>query len=216
MANNFSLAQCLYNASSYSPKKVVELLKLAEESEGELVRLTDGVAIDARPVRTAVERATKNLDLITDVCALYIDYTELFVDSMRDIMHSEVVIAAADDKDEILPPTYAVSQRISGDINIVSGIVASENVFLKLAARYSGENFAEVDELAIDSLVEYINVLNGLFCVELANRHIDAELELPSWKKDAHPEASNQLKLKVYTAFGAFYLIMAVDEFLGY
>ena len=67
------------------------------------------------------------------------------------------------------PPNHVVSQRMSGDVSMVGGILAEDKVFLELARRYSHEKLDSVDLLAIDCVGEFLNVMTGLFAVELGN-----------------------------------------------
>ena len=145
---------------------------------------------------------------------LYITYMELFIDAMREILGLETIIDVTQVIDDEAEPFYGVSQNISGDVDITVGIIATEAVYLKLAACYSEEEFAEVDELAVDSLEELLNVINGLFCIELANDKIEAELGIPRTMRNVTPKGTHQLQLKVYNRLGSFKVILAADEFL--
>lgn len=212
MKNNFSIAQCLFNENDYSDGQTQELLQQAEQDESVLARMLSDEEMDARPVRTAVMRAAGH-----EYAAefnMYSDYMELFTDSLRDLVHTEAVVGnAAVSIDEPLP-SYAVSQHISGDFNLSIGLIASEQVYLELAERYSQEEMPEVNELAIDSVEEFLNVVNGLFCIELANQKVEAELDTPHSAMNIHPCGSRQLRLRVYTSIGPFQAILSVDEFL--
>lgn len=215
MANKFSIAQQIYNENNYSESEMIDLLRRAESDDGELTRLVPATPpTDVRPVYAAVSRLSHGIDVVAGICSTYSEYGELFIDTMRDLVHTEAVVIGLDDSEPV-GTTYGVSQRITGATNIACGIIASEDVFLQIAARYSGEPLCIVDELAIDSVTEYINVVNGLFAVELASRELETELTIPLWKKNPRPDASDQLKIKIATAFGTFTLVLAIDEFLG-
>lgn len=215
MTNKFSLAQYLYNKNGYEPEKLREMLRCAEESDSALAVLSRGSITDSRPVYTAVKQASHGVVPITGLCDSYSEYAELFISSLHDLVRTTAVVVGS--ATEPLPePSYGVSQRITGAVNIACGLIATEDVFLEIASRYSGESCTEVDELAIDAVTEYINVINGLFAIDLAKRDLDTELELPTWKKNAIANANGQLQLKIATAYGDFYLVLAVDEFLGF
>ncbi len=210
--NNFNIAQCLYNDGSYSAERVQELLVEGEQDEAAVVRRMPDVAIDERPVRTAVlQAAGDKYDMQID---FYTDYMELFMDSMRDIMHTEAVVSKEPSQGEEDEPYYVVAQRISGDCSLVGGIVATEPVFIELAHRYSQEDFDAVDDMVVDSLEEFMNVLNGLYSVELANKKFETDLEMPRCAKNQPPQGSHQLRLKVYTPFGSMQVVMATDEII--
>lgn len=209
----FNIAQCLMNQGTHSTDELQELMHKAEADGAALARLiTDDVEIDPRPVRTAVERAaggawSTELDM-------YSDYMELFLDSLNKFMHTEAVVSPVLAENIVEGEGRASSQSIGGDVSLVAGLVARDQVFLELARRYSEEDLAEIDELAIDSLEEFLNVINGIFTVDLARKKIEAELGLPRSGENVQPHSSRQLCLRVYTAFGSFRVVLAVDEFI--
>lgn len=212
MINNFSIAQCLFNEDDYSDEQIRDLLQQAEQDESVLARMLPDEEMDTRPVRTAVMRAAGS-EYAAEINT-YSDYVELFTDSLRDLMHTESVVSnAAVSTDEPLP-SYAVSQHISGDFNLTIGLIASEKVYLELAERYSQEEMPQVNDLAIDSVEEFLNVVNGLFCIELANQKLEAELDIPHSAMNIHPCGSRQLRLRLYTSIGPFQTILSADEFL--
>ena len=75
------------------------------------------------------------------------------------------------------------------------------------------EEIDDADEMAEDSISEFLNVVNGLFVVDLGKRDLDLDLETPRVRKNKHPMGSRQLQLCVDTGFGSFELVMAADEF---
>ena len=173
----------------------------------------DAAVLD--PVDAAVAKA--GTDLAHDERDLYSAYVRLMMDSLLDFLHTPVVIDPVPFTSEaelFRDLVYEVSQRITGDINFVGGLMAKEPCFVELAARYSKEDITEVDELAIDSLEEFLNVINGLFCIQLAGRNKEAELGLPRWNKNIVPHGSNQLLLNIYADFGNFIAVLSADEFM--
>lgn len=212
MRNNFSLAQCLYNEGGSAKDNVQDLLAAAEQDESLLAKHFTNDELDNCPIRTAVQLAAG--DAYEAELELYINYMEIFIDAMREILGLETVIDVTQATDDEVKPFYGVSQNISGDINITVGVIATEAIYLKLAACYSDEEFAEVDELAVDSLEELLNVINGLFCIELANDKIEAELGIPRTMRNITPKGTHQLQIKAYNKLGAFKVILAADEFL--
>jgi len=211
--SEFNIAQCLMNQGNHSTDEMQELMHKAEEDEAALARLvTDDVEIDPRPVRTAVERAAGGA--WGEELEMYSDYMELFLDSMNKFMHTEAVVSPVLAEASVEGEARASSQRIGGDVSLVTGLVASDPVFLELARRYSEEDLAEIDELAVDSLEEFLNVINGIFTIDLARKKVDAELGLPRSGENVQPHSSRQLCLRIYTAFGSFRVVLAVDEFI--
>ena len=173
----------------------------------------DATVVD--PLDIALEKVGG--DLTREEREVYGSYIKLLMDQLVDFLHTPVVIDPEPYKIEekfFDGLVYEVSQRITGDVNFVGGIVAAESNFVELAARYSQEDLTEVDELALDSLEEFLNVINGLFCIQLAGRNQEAELGLPRWNKNVVPHGSNQLLLKIYADFGSFVAVLSADEFM--
>lgn len=145
----------------------------------------------------------------------YVAFTEVFMRSLVRFMDTPAVINVAE------PfifggaeSSHIVSQELVGDVSLVTGIYATDDVFIELAKRYSCEPLETVDGIAIDSLMEFINVLNGLYAVELSRNDQEADLEAPKWAENQEPLGNQQLVLRIDTGFGSFALIMAADEFV--
>ena len=74
------------------------------------------------------------------------------------------------------------------------------------------ENF--IEEVEVDSVEEFLNVVNGLFTIQLAKEKITAELGLPASGVNVQPAGKNQLRLRAITAFGSFEVVLSVEEFV--
>ena len=211
MTSNFSIVQCLFNRDKYSPEEMQRILVEAEQDESSAAKLLADDAMDTNPVRTAVLVAMGK-DYPAQM-KYYADYMEMFMAGMKNFLHTEAVVERVPCKEDEELPCYATSQRLSGDINFAAGIIASEPVYLKLAERYSEEELPEMDEMARDSIEEFINVLNGMFSVSLGEEKIETDLELPRFGENVTPHGSHQLRLRVHSAVGSFQVVMATDEF---
>lgn len=97
---------------------------------------------------------------------------------------------------------------------MTAGVMADDEVFLELGRRYSGEELTEIDELAIDCVAEFLNVLNGLYIVNLSHMDMDVDILEPRRAVNVLPEASRLAAFTVATEFGNFVLYMAEDEFM--
>lgn len=147
--------------------------------------------------------------------ALYGNYAEVFMRSLIRFLNTPALIdvnVPVIDGDCV--KTHIVSQALVGDTELVAGIYAPDEVFLELACRYSQESLEKIDDLAKDSILEFINVMNGLFAVELANRQIEVDLDLPRLAANSEPFGNQQLTVRIDMGFGSFLLVMAGDEFI--
>ena len=146
----------------------------------------------------------------------YSDYIEMAVHSLMRFLNAEAVIDAGSDisLENLVSRRYLLSQRISGDVNIVTGLLLDEDVLLEIACRYSQENIKAEDDMALDSVSEFINVMNGLYIVNLSQHKIEADLEEPHIGRNVSPSGSRQLVVPLITDFGSLELILATDEMI--
>lgn len=166
----------------------------------------------ADPVREAVAHLGR--DLLPDEVERYSDFVAIFLRSVIRFMDTPAVISTEvpDLNSEVR--TFAVSQRLMGDLALVTGLLAREDMFVEMARRYSHEEIHIVDEMAIDSLGEFLNVVNGLFIVDMARQDLEIDLGMPKVEENVLPTGNRQIALDVCTAFGTFALVIAADEFV--
>lgn len=175
-------------------------------------QMADCGALDGSPIKEAVRRiALKNEELALETEA-YAEFTELFMRSFMRFMDTSAIVNYREPHHEGMFASHIVSQRLSGQLSFVSGVYAGDKVFVEMARRYSREEIDDADEMAEDSISEFLNVVNGLFMVELGKRDLDLDLEAPRIGKNKHPQGSHQLQLCVDAGFGSFSLVMAADE----
>jgi len=62
-----------------------------------------------------------------------------------------------------------VTQEIVGDFNIFVAINCDENSFINLASQFAKEQFTKIDEYTNASVGEFLNLQDGLFCVNMSN-----------------------------------------------
>ncbi len=151
--------------------------------------------------------------------AFYSDFMEIFMDSLMDFLRAPAVISLEPVSEKVFSTelaTHAASQCMNGDVSIVTGILAENDKFLELASRYSEENLTEIDEIAIDSIQEFMNVVNGIYSIQLAERGIEVDLEVPRWGRLVVPKGTQQLVMRVCTDFGTVYAVLALDEFIDH
>lgn len=73
---------------------------------------------------------------------------------------------------------WLIHQSITGEVNLFTGLAMDDDTLLTIARRYSGEVLTEIDELAKDSVAEFLNMVNGIFCVNASNKGMELELQL--------------------------------------
>ena len=181
----------------------------------ELEKLITEWSSSVSPLQEAVGRAAGQE--VEKELGDYSDYVEVFVHTFMRFMGGQTVVDP--DRQTAVPktaePTHMVSQRLSGDRAFVVGIVAQDDVFLELARHYSKEELVWLNPLAEDSMEEFLNVVNGLYAVELSKRDLEIDLELPHTVKNTLPMGNLQLTMRLFSAFGDFSLVLSSDEFLA-
>lgn len=168
---------------------------------------------ELHPIKDAVKKIVSKYEEMNPVADIYGEYTEMFVGALQRFMDTDaVVLTEATDLD--FAGTRIVSQSMGGQLSVAVAVLAKNQMFLEMARRYSGEDLTELDELAEDSLAEFINVLNGLYIVNLSGRDLDMDLDMPRGGQDVGPTASNMIAMRIVTDFGSFVIYLAEDEFI--
>lgn len=103
------------------------------------------------------------------------EYLELFIRNLVRFIDGEIRVETAKDTDSF-SFDYLVWQPVEGDQTFFSGFAASEAVLSKFASIYADETLTRMDEVAKDSLGEFLNCQNGLFLSHLSNKGIELEL----------------------------------------
>lgn len=170
----------------------------------------------AEETESPVKAALKNLEMeeLENEMESYTDYAEMFIRLLSTFLDIPVVINLHEPFIDTAIPSHIVSQAMVGDVSFVAGIYASDDVFLELARRYSNESLTEINDMAVDSVTEFLNVLNGLYAVELAKEELDIDLDIPRTAEHQEPMGYQQLVVGIQTGFGLFLLVLAADEFI--
>lgn len=87
------------------------------------------------------------------------------------------------------------SQTIEGEFNVYTALECDDDTFVQFASRFSQELYTENDEYTKASVSEFMNLNNGIFCVNMSNTN-RMELELTPQIID-----SNKKLTKVRNAF---------------
>lgn len=203
VSNQMNFVQTMLDEHIVDYVQMEQFLK--EYSESKLMPIDDAV-------RQLAEKCPED---VGNECEHYSEYAGTFMRSLVRFMDTSAVINPVAIPFSGEKSTVVISQRLMGDMIMTTGILAEEDVFLEMARRYSQENILEVDELAIDSVAEFLNVANGLYVVNLAHRHLEVDLEPQRVARNITPAGSQQMIIRIDTGFGSFDLIVATDEFLS-
>lgn len=109
-------------------------------------------------------------------------------------------------------PRWLATQQIIGDVPFSTGLLMDESALLEIASRFYGEKLSAVDELVLDSVGEFLNVHNGVFCSFLSDAGVMADLQPPSVKQMDKPFQLSNHRVAIGTSFGAFEIILSLKE----
>ncbi|MBU3190204.1 hypothetical protein K9O30_14045 [Clostridium bowmanii] len=133
-------------------------------------------------------------------------YISLFMRNIIRFIDSEVYTNKII-KVEECKTKWVVSQRIKNLINLQTYINAEEEVFVKIASRYAEEELTSVDEMAKDSVGEFLNLNNGLYLVAMSNMGIQLDMEPQSVSFEK--TISSTYMLQIELPFGKMELIIS-------
>ena len=69
---------------------------------------------------------------------------------------------------------WLISQKITGEVGLLTGIAVTDTALLTIATRFSEEAMAtEVNDYATDCAGEFLNVTNGIYCVNASNLGVE-------------------------------------------
>jgi len=107
-----------------------------------------------------------------------------------------------------------ITQTMRGVVNISTGLVMNDDLLLKMARRYSGENLTRVDELALDSIAEFLNSTNGIFTVSMSEGGLELDLEPQCIQTAGVTPVEMAFRVPIETSCGIIDFYICLDETL--
>lgn len=105
---------------------------------------------------------------------------------------------------------WLMTQNMTGASELYTGLSMNDEVLVEMARRYSREDIAEPDDLAKDSIAEFLNENNGLFVVNMSDRNLEYELQPPSIAKNTFAPAAKVFRIPLRLSFGQADLYLAL------
>ncbi len=107
------------------------------------------------------------------------------------------------------PTNYCVSQKINGPFSMKTYIDMPEDVAIQFASRYVQDTFTEFDDYVRSSLEDFLNLHNGIFCVNMSNdESTELTLEPPmNEKKELLTFEQETYLLPIVYPFGTIHFI---------
>lgn len=142
------------------------------------------------------------------------DYVALFLRSIVRLLDDQPVANHAASGINLRPTDgWITSQDFVGGLGFKTGIVMNEKTLLEVARRFSGELLDSVDELAKDSVAEFLNVTNGIFAVNMSDNSLELDL-LPqkTEKYDGDSLPTKYYCVAIDLSFGEISLIIGLNS----
>lgn len=147
-------------------------------------------------------------DKVKDVNT-YKEYVSLFTRNVIRFIEEDIRIESFEVKNKYLS-NYMMVQNIYGETNLFTGIDAKEDVFLKFASKFSGEEITEINELSIESFGEFLNLHNGIFTVNKSNEGVELELTPQTLMQfEETPELFEGVGITFFLPYGEVNLIIS-------
>ncbi len=101
---------------------------------------------------------------------------------------------------------WVISQTVTGKAGLLTELAVTDAALLTIAARYSEEAMAtEVNDYAKDCVAEFLNVTNGVYCVNASNIGVELDLEPQQVQAGAAFSAGEGAIIPVQVSFGILY-----------
>lgn len=99
---------------------------------------------------------------------------------------------------------YAVSQEIKGKFSVLTAIECDEKALYEIASRYAEEEIKQDIDYALACMCEFLNLHNGLFTVNVSNKHkVELEIDPPCVSSESILVSTTQIyNLPVCFSFG--------------
>jgi len=104
---------------------------------------------------------------------------------------------------------WFISQNITGKTGLLTGLVLTNTELLTIATRYSEEAVAtEVNDYAKDCAAEFLNVINGIYCVNASNSGVELNLEPQLIEPGTNFSIGNGEIIPIQVSFGILHLFI--------
>lgn len=142
----------------------------------------------------------------------YANYTALFVRNMVRFL-DEVPLAGpgvAFERLDVADNLWIITQQVSCNKQMVTGLLLDDSSLLEIARRYSQEDLTVIDELAKDSVAEFLNLVNGIYCVNASDQGLELDLKIPCTGKGGTLQYTKGYRIPVTLRLGKIELIIGI------
>ncbi|HWR45548.1 hypothetical protein [Sporomusa sp.] len=108
------------------------------------------------------------------------------------------------------PEGWIISQQAVGNQTLSASLVLSDSSLIDLASRFSQEEITQVDELAKDSVAEFLNLHNGIFLINMADRGLELDLKPQTVQAYSDSIKSTGCRIPITLTFGSIELLLSI------
>jgi hypothetical protein len=172
--------------------------------------LAEGEGKSSQPVDTdKIIRLLVDFTAAGSMAATYHSYISLlFRNIVRFLDDNPVIIWPSPPQDSNLQ-YWVARQTMAGDVNISTALAMDASVLLEVASRFSGETLRQVDELATDSVAEFLNVHNGVFGGNLSELGIAVDLQPQQISETVDRDAETGYRVSIGLSFGRIDVLLS-------
>lgn len=142
----------------------------------------------------------------TGMSEFYIDFVTLFVKNIIRFVDRNVYINRVERVSSILEK-HLFQQDILGDHRIFTAFTGDDEAILEIASKHADEEFEVIDDYAIDSACEFINLSNGLFVVNESDKGNELTMTIQKYIPNSSiPENKKMYRIPIHITKGIIYL----------
>lgn len=104
------------------------------------------------------------------------NYVSLFAKNLIRFIDNQIYLEI-NKENQIESENWVIIQSIEGDAPLFTAINANDEALLFIASKYAEEQFTVVNELAKDSICEFLNLHNGIHLVNMSNNGIELSMK---------------------------------------
>ena len=145
--------------------------------------------------------------------AFHQSYADAFLSGIADYAHITAAMGTEAEEEFYI----ALSQRLDiGSNPLIVALAASVDAFYALASGYSGVSLDGMEELAVDAVSEFFNVVNGHFSSRMREDGIAVSIiDPPRHYHGAAEPAETVFSHGIASPVGGIHLMAAHEEFLA-
>jgi len=162
----------------------------------------DGRRGSQTDVRTILDDMP-HLDVVTDFVRITVD---MFIHHTSQIVKA---VSAKAEKPKFEGDARLYSQRVTGLRKFVFAAAIPDDLAVMIASYIMGESKEKMDDIAVDAVCEFVNVVVGHGCSELCNRNCKVHAEPPktlTTDEMAAMKTTDDVSVTMMTTMGEFSL----------